>query len=903
MESDRKTFMDFLDREPTRIAYASDASMYAIKPRAVIPIRSARDVVEAVTLARREHLSVVARGGGTGLTGGAVGRGYILDFSHFREVLEISPETRTVQTRAGIIYDDLNRALGEYGLFFPPDPSSGDSCQIGGILSNNASGSRSVKYGLTADFVEELEIVDARGEILALKKYPVESAELKWFYRDNPAFERVFNLIGEGAELIKQRWPRLKKNSAGYNLHRIVTDLDRGIVNLPALMVGAEGTLGLILTARLRLLPCPVEQLTARIYFKSLVTAGEAVPGILKLAPSGLEIVDGSTLDLIGREKHCIPPEAAALLLVEFDDDLENRRREFEQLTDRLELAAPPDYAADRESAAPLWKARKAIVPTLYRHHPTRRPVSLVEDVSLPSDEVPGFIEYITDLFDGHGLTYGIFGHIGDGNLHIRPLFDLNDPDEFRLARDIYNRVYERVIAVGGGTTAEHADGRLRAPVLKKMYGAGIYDLFVNIKKLLDPDGLFSPGTILGTTTYTADIDYEKIKLYCAACGKCNGYCPAYALFRREDFSPRGWLRMIHQVPDDRRELDEYLSYCLNCKNCTEVCPAGVDIASEIMHYRSEHPSALAETIASLADNDGLLSLGLKLGRWLDPIINSSAGRKLKGLVGDLTLGFDGDLKPPKAAARSLRRRHPDRIAEKGEVAFFHGCADNLFESAVGEALFRVFDHLEIPLLMPEQKCCGLPYEVYGLRDNLIEKARFNIDHLREFEAVVTGCASCLLRLKEYADLFDPDDDYHRRAQELAGRCFDISQYLNRREIDWGCFNGGAPLRVTYHNPCHLRAAGLHREPEKMLDRLDGVEIIHAAYADRCCSQAGSYGYLHHRESKLMFADKRKAYEKIDADYLMTSCPSCQMKIRAETNGRFRVVHPVEILAARLNKS
>ena len=894
--------MTRLKSKTSLVAYASDASIYAAMPETVRLIQSAEDVVEAVKLAAQKQISVTARGGGTGLAGGAVGTGVIADFSNFRSILDIDIASKTVLTQVGIIYDELNLALKKFGLFFPPDPSSGDSCQIGGMLANNSSGPRSVKYGLTSDFVEELEIVKPSGKRATLKKLPLGSMELKTFLQTDPEFEIILQILQENKRLIAEKWPALKKNSSGYNLRQVITDLERGVFNLPALLVGSEGTLGLFLSARLRLLPLPSEILTSRLYFGSLIEAGRAVPDILAIGPSGLEIVDGSTLNLIGRDKFGIPGSAAALLLVEFDDDINARKAKFDALTARLNLVAPAEFASDSESTAALWRARKAIVPTLYRHHPKKRPLALIEDISLPPDQVPAFIEYATSLFDAHHLTYGIFGHIGDGNLHVRPLFDLNDKNDFELAVRIYNEVYDRVISLGGSTTAEHADGRLRAALVKKVYGEEIYRIFLKLKETLDPDHILAPGVVLSDTPFTAQIDYEKIKSYCAACGKCNGYCPAYDIFRREDFSPRGWLRIINQSGESRRRLIPYLSYCLNCKNCTIVCPAGVDIAAEIIKYRSEKPTLLSKAAVVFADRESLLGLSLRLAKIAEPLVRSGLGRAALGLLGKPAFGLDRTARFPAIAAKSLRKRFSQRIASEGTVALFHGCADNLLESSVGEAIFKVFDRLGIDISMPEQKCCGLPYEVYGHRENLLEKARYNIDHLNYYEAVITGCASCLLRLKEYEKLFSEDDPYRQEAEKLTGKCFDISQYLNRQEIDFSIFTSEKMTTVTYHNPCHLRAAGLHKEPEKLMRKLNNIRIIVPLHADRCCAQAGSFGFVHFRESKLMFAQKKEEYGQIEADYLMTSCPACQMKIRAEMGDRFTVVHPIEILANRLGK-
>lgn len=883
---------------PSLCAYSSDASIYAIEPKEVISVEREKDIPRAISKAVAEGLSITPRGGGTGLAGGALGAGIILDFGRYRNIREINRNEKLVKVEVGIIYEELNRALNETGLFFPPDPSSGDTCQIGGMIANNSSGPRSVKYGLTSDFVEELEIFDRRSRKITLRKLALGSSECDYFLNEYAEYDRILKALAENKDLIRERWPKLKKNSSGYNLNQIIHDLDRGIYNLPALFTGSEGTLGIISTATLRLQRKPAGNLTVRLYFSSINLAGRAVDRILDLGPSGLEIVDGSTLNLIGRKKHNIPENVAGLLIVEFDDDIEIKKSAFEKMAGELKLSHEPAFADNPEAAAPLWKARKAIVPTLYRHHRTKRPVALVEDISLPPPEIPGFIDYITELFDEYNLIYGIFGHIGDGNLHVRPLFDLNDPDDMKLANELFFDIYEHVISIGGSTTAEHADGRLRAALVRKLYGEDIYSVFRIIKDSLDPEQLFSPGSVISDEPYREKIDYEKIKSYCAACGKCNGYCPAHDIFRREDFGARGWLRMINQSGASRKKLDEYLSYCLNCKNCAIVCPAGVDIASEIIEYKSKHPGKISKAGAAFADNETFLGLALKLGKLAEPIMHSEFGKNMIGYLGK-PFGFDKSVELPRIAPRKMRRRFSDRIGSSGQVAFFHGCADNLLQSEVGEAVFKVFDHYGIEVKLPEQKCCGLPYEVHGLKDNLIDKAKYNIDKLTPFNAVITGCASCLLRLKEYPRLFK-GTEYEKKAETLAEKCFDISQYLNNQDIDFNRFDNGETMKVTYHHPCHLRGAGLHKEPEKLIGSLKNVEIIHPLYADRCCAQAGSYGFTHFKESRQMFLKKREVYERIEAEYLMTSCPACQMKVRAEMKGNFKVVHPVEILAARL---
>ncbi len=893
--------MKSLNEKATLTAYSSDASIYGIEPKAVIKITNSRDIIQAVEYARANRLSITPRGGGTGLAGGALGTGLILDFAGFNKVIAVDPIEKMVLTQVGIVYDELNMILKKYGLFFPPDPSSGDSCQIGGMLGNNSSGSHSLRYGLTSDYVEELSVVDHKGRLLYLKKLEIGSAKFDAFLNDYEEYRKVLDILTVNSRLIKEKWPRLKKNSAGYNLLQVVSDLERGIFNIPALIVGSEGTLAVIVSTLLKLAPIPGGRLTVRLYFESLKEAGWAVERILRVDPCALEIVDGATLDLIGRKRFDIPSGAAAMLLVEFDGNTERKKEDFLELADKLTLAGPIDFAHDIDSAESMWEARKAIVPTLYRHHQTKRPVALIEDISLPSEKMPDFIEFATDLLKRHNLTFGMYGHIGDGNLHIRPLFDLKNEDELVLAQKIYNDVYEKVIDLGGSTTAEHAVGRLRAPFLKRLYGNEIYEIFEKIKNTLDPEGIMSPGSVISAAPFTDAIDYKKLISFCAACGKCNGYCPAYHYFRREDFSPRGWLRILNQSGESRKKLDEFLSFCLNCKNCATVCPAGVDIASEIMKYRSDKTSLLSGAVAKFTDIEPLFRLSIRFGKIMEPVRDSMLGRRLAEILGKRSFGLDSTVQFPRLAKKSIQERFKNRLSNKGQVAFFHGCADNLLESEVGDAVFSLFDFFKIDLKIPRQKCCGLPYEVYGLYDNLLKKARYNIDHLSNFDAVITGCASCLHRLQEYVKLFDDDRAYQEKAAALSEKCHDISQYLNRSELDYSGFKLKEKMLLTYHNPCHLRAAGLQKEPIKLVSKFNDIEILHPDYADHCCAQAGSYGFTHYQESKGMFRKKKEEYYEIGAKYIMTSCPACKMKIQAEMGGNFKVAHPVEILNMILN--
>ncbi|MEE9441228.1 MAG: FAD-linked oxidase C-terminal domain-containing protein [candidate division Zixibacteria bacterium] len=886
-----------VDSNISREAYGSDASIYRLLPQEVYCPSTSTELLEIVWKTLKNNTPITPRGGGTGLSGGALGNGVIIDCSRLTKIKAVERDAKTVTCQTGVIYRDLNLSLKKDNLFFPPDPSSGDSCQIGGMLANNSSGPSSVKYGLTSHYVEELRIINSQGEEVELKKLALDSAELNEFVKRFPEYEQVLKILSENKNLIQDRWPKVKKNSAGYNLKQIVDDFENGIFNLPALYIGSEGTLGLFVSVKLCLRNLPDENLSYRLFFGSLEDAGQAIAPLLSTKPSALEIVDGSTLDLIGRDEFMIPVEAEAMLLLEYNADIEASKSKLESIIPQLKLLHPPEEADDPEKKSKLWAARRAIVPILYRHDAIKRPLPFIEDASLPIECLTEFIAWVKGRLAKHGLVFGLFGHIGDGNLHIRPLLNLAGNNDRLILRELYDEVYAKIVSLGGSSTAEHADGRLRAPVVKDVYGEEIYEIFQKVKSILDPDNLMNPGVILSQVEFTENIDLKKLELACAACGKCNGYCPAFEAFRREDMSPRGWLRMLHFSENDHQVLSESLKFCLNCKNCTTVCPAGIDIAEEILKYKDNHPSSKAGRIISVFDNKSAFEKIMNISSLANPFISSVVGKNLMSIVGRVPFGFDDEVELPLPARRNFRQRYSRLIDSKSKVAIFHGCADNYLESRTGDALVNVLEHLDIHPVIPEQDCCGLPMEVYGHRDNMISRAKKNLDALEGYDSIVFTCASCLHRIQDYKALFEENSEYWHKAKSVESRLYDICGYLLYNRDMLPRLKTQRPIRLTYHHPCHLRAAKRENEPLKLLGMIEGIEIIHPDLADRCCGQAGSFGYIHYQEGKAIFRRKREEYIEIGADYIVSSCPSCISKIKKEMGPGFHVCHPIEIIS------
>ncbi|HEU5092957.1 MAG TPA: FAD-binding oxidoreductase, partial [Nitrospira sp.] len=424
------------DDAPTITAYAVDASIYRIPPQAVVLVESEEDIAATVAYAVTRGIPLTPRAAGTNLTGSAIGSGIILDVSRLNRILEVNREERWARVQPGMVLAELNKQLSLQGLLFGPDPSSGDMCKLGGMVANNSSGPHTLRYGSVKDNVQSLRLCLTSSSWIEARAYALDDPSLERLLATVPALRDVLMMTQAHTDLIAAKRPTVSKNSCGYNLFGLADGLARGSFDLPKLFVGSEGTLGVVSEARLTLVDKPKATLTALIHFRSLEEVGEAVPQLLTLQPSALEVMDANTLNLIGRGKHGIPADAAATLLIELDadsteTDLHERADAMAAVCRPYKLASELTLAFDAERREQLWKARKALYPTLYRFDPKKKPINFVDDVVVPAGRISELIRYLENFFEGQRVPVAIFGHIGNGNAHIVPLLDVNDSGDF----------------------------------------------------------------------------------------------------------------------------------------------------------------------------------------------------------------------------------------------------------------------------------------------------------------------------------------------------------------------------------------------------------------------------------------------------------------------------------------
>jgi FAD/FMN-containing dehydrogenase len=479
-----------------RAAYAEGAGIYRIVPQAVCIPADVADLIHVVCWAADHRVSLVPRGAGSGMGGGNVGPGVVLDLTGMVDRrLEIDAAAGHAVTSAATTLASLNTASSQYGLRLPPDPSSGRWATLGGMVATNAAGARSVRYGSVRRWVEGITLVTADGELLRLRRgqalEPTASAVRRCIQSLTPQLHAA-------APEIRRRFPQTRKNSSGYALDAYLSSGD-----LLDLVIGSEGTLGILTEIEWRLDTIPSQRAAVRVALRSLDQLSEAVEAMHITEPSAIELLDRSFLDLVATDAVAGTrlrfPLVEAVLLVELErEDSESLRDALEVVTARLRpIAHSVDTAFSPAAAERLWAIRHAASPILASLPQNRRSLQVIEDACVPVARMGDYIRLVRQSAAVRNIPVVMFGHAGDGHLHVNLLPDVLRPGWESAVAALLEEVTEAVAALGGTTSGEHGDGRLRAATLLRIYGPDIVTLFRQVKDAFDPRGVFNPGVIL----------------------------------------------------------------------------------------------------------------------------------------------------------------------------------------------------------------------------------------------------------------------------------------------------------------------------------------------------------------------------------------------------------------------
>lgn len=569
---------DVLTARFWREIYSTDASIYKLVPEIIVLPKTKKDIQQVVKFAKENNLGITCRTAGTSLAGAAVGKGIVLDFTrYFNKILEVGNDY--IRVEPGVIYDDLQTELAKKNLFLPPTPASSRACMIGGNIATKACGGGAVKYGTLDDFLLSIEFIDADGNLVntetgeGIEKFQEKLNALK---NDLLADKEAMNILAVKDDI---------QTSSSYNVfalrdHKEIKDI------ITHLMIGSIGTLGIFTEIKLKAQPKQSsESISWGVFLKNLNQIDEFVQEAKRLGCSALEFVDKVSLALAcdNFPKLGISKEAEAMMIVQFDENIEATLKEFEQSLKKFELVG--EIIKEAEKMVQIWELRKCLLPLTAKFSKTTKPLVSVDDVGVKIKDTPNLIRDLRKIFEDLKMQVAIYGHIGVGTIHIDPVIEATTNKDIAKIKEIADKVYEVVFKYGGTTATEHGGGRCRSMYIEREWGK-VYNYLKRIKEIFDPKDIFNPGTMFNTDNkaITDDLKFptkfiDETEWSCMECGYCQSKCPAWIKSQRGETGPRQFRNLIRYLksgirPGDSEipELKNQIMTCILCGNCTRTC-------------------------------------------------------------------------------------------------------------------------------------------------------------------------------------------------------------------------------------------------------------------------------------------------------------------------------------------
>ncbi len=705
--------------------YATDASIYEIRPLGVIRPRGVADIIACVQYAAENQIPLHARGAGTGVAGACLGPGLVIDFSYsMRRVLQVDAET--VRLQPGVVCAQLNRHLAEHGRFYGPDPANTEVTTVGGMLARAACGSHWPRYGSARDTIESMQLVLADGSLVSVGTHSVDDMSAKQTLGEKQAslVRRVADVPQQEAPTIDRTSPGTKVNSAGYQLGGILQD---GHLNLARMLAGSEGTLALITEATVRTEAIPAYRGVVLLFFDRLESAARGALEVIGMDAAACELMDRRLLriacDMDVRYDLLIPHAAEALLLVEFEgEDKEKVRDQLQNAVVRLQrrkrLAFGYQLALEKEDVDLFWQLVRRAVPELYRLKGPSCPIPFVEDVAVPPKAMPDFVIQLQNVLKAHELTASLFAHAGQGQLHLRPFVDLSCPADVGKLQAFAEDLYGKVIDVGGTISGQNGDGLSRTWFLRRQYDRA-YGVFRQIKRIFDPQNILNPEKIVADTAQPLTtnlrhfheaaerpagaaelkaaasrnseraVDESPIPLQliwssttveqttrdCNGCGGCrttmpvDRMCPIFRYAPREEASPRAKANLLRAVLTGQLDpehltgdaLKAMADLCVHCHQCRLECPAEVDIPKLMTECKAQYVAT-----NGLRPADWALARIDRLSNWgsrFHMMANWAIQNKQTRWLIERFLGLAQGRKLPRFAPRSfIRTAHRRRL-------------------------------------------------------------------------------------------------------------------------------------------------------------------------------------------------------------------------------------------------
>lgn len=870
-----------------RALYATDSSNYRQVPIGVVVPRDVDDVVETVAICRRFGAPILPRGGGTGLAGQTCNVAVVIDMSKYmRQILSIDPENRRARVRPGVVHDDVGDAIPDTHLVFGPDPATHRWCTFGGMIGNNSCGVHSQISGKTDQNVDELEILTYDG--LRLRVGPTSDAELAHIIREGGRRGEIYGqlraLRDRYADEIRRRFPHIPRLVSGYALEQL---LPENGFNVARALVGTEGTCVTVLEATVKLIRLPPHRALVILGYPDVYHAADHVPEILPFEPMGLEGL-GETVVGIERVKRMFPeavadlPEGNGWLMVEFGGDTPaeaaERAQEMIGALRRTPTPPPTFVATDRSLQAALWHVREAALGAGSQTLAGGKRWPGWEDSAVPPEKVGPYLQDLKRLFEQYRYSPAIYGHFGQGCIHIRIDFDLVTAEGIRKFDAFMHDAARLVVHYGGSLSGEHGDGQARAALYPIMFGEDLVRAFGEFKRIWDPEGKMNPGKVVDPYPITSNLrlgtDYNppnprthfqfpedrgsfaRAALRCVGAGECRKLqsgtmCPSYMATLEEKHSTRGRARLLFEMLNGselkggwkNEAVRESLDLCLACKGCKGECPVQVDMATYKAEFLSHYYAGRFRPRSAYAF--GLIMYWARLAQIAPGAVNFVTQTPLLRDLAKSLAGIHPARRIPTFAPQTFKewfRRRPLKNLGGPKVILWADTFNNYFLPDTAKAAVEVLESAGLQVLVPEAHlCCGRPVYDFGMLDVGKRLLRQILDTLKpEIEAgvpIVGLEPSCVAVFRDELVALFPNDE---NAVRLSHQTFLFSEFLEKKIP-------GFPLpkldgKAVVHGHCHHKAL-MGMEDEVSVLRRMGLDF--RVLDDGCCGMAGGFGFEH----------------------------------------------------------
>ena len=931
--------------DASRAMYSTDSSNYRQVPIGLVIPKDSADVIATVAACREFNAAILSRGGGTSVAGQTCNIAVVIDFSKYMHaVVSLDPISRRARVEPGIVLDALRVEAEKHELTFAPDPATHSRCTLGGMIGNNACGVHALMGGKTVDNVEALDILLYDGTRMRVGRTTEEelTAIIAEGGRRSEIYAGLRGLRDTYADLVRQRFPDIPRRVSGYNLDQL---LPENGFNVARALVGSEGTCVTILEAECELKPSPQHRRLVALGFEDAFVAADHVPAVLAFKPIGLEGFDALLVDFMLRKNLLVDdvkllPTGGGFLLCEFGADSPEA---VDRMADALIAASkhfdhiPSCGLYTPEEAERVWRVREAGLGACVFVPGEKNGCEGWEDSAVPPELLGAYLRDLFGLIDSYGYRTPMYGHFGQGCVHLRLTFDFKTAEGVAKYRKFIDEAADIVLKYGGSFSGEHGDGQARAALLPKMFGPELMQAFAAFKALWDPSNRMNPGKLIDPVAVYDPTDnlrigagYEaaKVKTWfqypgdqgsfsdattrCVGVGACRQQdhgtmCPSYMATREEKHSTRGRAHLLWEMMQGNviqngwrnEEVREALDLCLSCKACKTECPVNVDMAtwkSEFLAHYYEgrlHPLhhyafGFMDRWANMASYGPLLaSLPLRT-----PGINS--------LIKSV-LGVAQQRELPRFAAKNFRDQF-NRSAQSrktiGEpVLLWPDTWNNYFHPKALRSAAKLLAATGSTVQVPKRHiCCGRPLYDFGFLD---EARRYLLRILDEFEPQISAGIpvvmlepSCASVFRDELINFFPHDE---RAIRLSKQTIMLSEMLARNSSNWQPPQMPG-RRIIVHGHCHQKTQMTMKDEMKLL-RSTGAEV--ELLDSGCCGMAGPFGFEAEKfevsqalAERVLLPAVRAAGEQ---DLLVSNGFSCREQIKQNTSRT--AVHLAEVLA------